>query len=103
MTFIILSIAALLVIGAGMVVMRTASTNDELREEICKLRSTIAEYRDRRSLSAFAYVTETPAYVRVVMSDYGQEYEVRAFPKGNDPDYALLCATELADAINSDF
>lgn len=101
--FITLTILALVIITLGFVTYRTIKTNGDLYGEIHDLRSKIARYQDRRSLLAFAYVSETLLYARVVLCDCGQEYEVRAFPKGDDPEYAMLCATELADAINADF
>lgn len=46
------------------------------------------------------FESETSFEVRTLVEDINEIIVIKSFPKGDDPEYALMCAEELMDKIN---
>lgn len=103
MTYVISSILILLLCTFCWTISRVCNVNAELRDQIHNLRLSLHHYQEPRSVGAYAEVTESHSCFNVVMRDYMTTYEVRAYDKLDDPEYARICAEELADMINQQY
>lgn len=103
MTYVISTILILLLCVFCWTISRVCNINTELRTQIHKLRLQLHHFQEPRSIGVYAEVVESPACFNVIMRDYMTAYEIRAFLKSDDPEFARICAEELAELINQQY